>query len=145
MEKEGETMTEGSHSPERSRRGNAEANPERLGTVVNNKQPVPTLAKDNQGEGQDGAGAPPSPPWAFVVVVIAIVCVTGIFLAVWLIPTPKVFGESSQVIAVLSSTFAVIGTLVGTYFGIKTSGDARDSIERVHKSMTNDVGTKKPR
>jgi hypothetical protein len=137
-------MTEGSQAPEHSRRGSAEANPERLRTDANNKQPVGTHANDNQGDEQDGAGPSPSqPPWAFRLVFIAILCVTGIFLAVWLIPTPEVFGQSSQVIAVLSSTFAVIGTLVGTYFGIKTTGDARESLERMHKSMTKDVGTNK--
>ena len=113
-------------------------------TEGNNKEGVGTFTNNNQGDGQDGAGPPPSKPWAFWLVVIAILCVTGIFLVVWFIPTPTVFGESSQVIAVLSSTFAVIGTLVGTYFGIKSTGDARDSVERMHKSMTNDVDTNKP-
>lgn len=35
-------------------------------------------------------------------------------------------------IAVLSATFGIIGTLVGAYLGIKTSGDARDTVERVN-------------
>ena len=86
----------------------------------------------NQGNEKDGALPAQSSPWAFYVVVVAFVCVTVVFLVVWLFPTPKVFTQSSQVIAVLSSTFGIIGTLVGTYFGIKTTGDARDTVERVH-------------
>ncbi len=66
----------------------------------------------------------------------AILCVTVIFLVVWLTPSPKVFAQSSQVIAALTATFGVIGTLVGTYFGIKSSSDARDTVERVQKSTT---------
>jgi hypothetical protein len=84
-----------------------------------------------QGTEQDGAPPAKTTPWAFFVVITAFVCVTIVFLVVWLFPTPKVFTQSSEVIAVLSTTFGVIGTLVGTYFGIKTTGDARDTVERV--------------
>jgi hypothetical protein len=87
-----------------------------------------------RGSAQDGAALPQSPPWAFIVVVIAIVCVTIVFLVVWLMPAPAVFNQSSQIIAVLTATFGVIGTLVGTYFGIKTTGDARDTVERIQKA-----------
>jgi hypothetical protein len=65
-------------------------------------------------------------------VIIAFLCVTLVFLVVWLYSTPEVFTRSSQVIALLSTTFGIIGTLVGTYFGIKTTGDARATVERVH-------------
>ena len=64
--------------------------------------------------------------------IVAFLCVTLVFLVVWLYPTPETFTQSSQVIAVLSTTFGIIGTLVGTYFGIKTTGDARDTVERVN-------------
>ena len=66
----------------------------------------------------------------------AILCVTVIFLVVWLTPAPEVFTQSSQVIAALTATFGVIGTLVGTYFGVKSSSDARDTVERVQRSTT---------
>jgi len=74
--------------------------------------------------------------FSFFLVLGAILCVTVIFLVVWLAPSPKVFTQSSHVIAALAATFGVIGTLVGTYFGIKSSSDARDTVERVHKSTT---------
>ncbi len=98
---------------------------------ANPQQQKPRTGTD-QGKAEDGAPPAQSSPWAFYVVVVAFVCVTVVFLVVWLFPTPKVFTQSSQVIAVLSSTFGIIGTLVGTYFGIKTTGDARDTVERVH-------------
>jgi hypothetical protein len=101
-----------------------------------NEQPKPQEAKprtnDNQANEKDGAPPAQSTPWAFYVVIGAFLCVTVVFLIVWLFPTPKIFTQSSQVIAVLSTTFGIIGTLVGTYFGIKTTGDARDTVERVN-------------
>ncbi len=99
---------------------------------------IPT--RGTQGSGQEGEAPPQSKPWAFIVVVIAIVCVTIVFLVVWLVPTPEVFNQSSQIIAVLTATFGVIGTLVGTYFGIKTTGDARDTVERAQKAQQNQSG-----
>jgi hypothetical protein len=92
-----------------------------------------TRTDANQGNDEkDGAPPAQTTPWAFYVVVIAFLCVTLIFLVVWLYPTPGIFTQSSQVIAVLSATFGIIGTLVGAYLGIKTSGDARDTVERVN-------------
>jgi hypothetical protein len=89
-------------------------------------------AEAEQGNELDGARPAQTTPWAFYVVIIAFLCVTVVFLVVWLYPTPEIFTQSSQVIAVLSTTFGIIGTLVGTYFGIKTTGDARDTVERVN-------------
>jgi hypothetical protein len=89
-------------------------------------------AESEQGNEQDGAQPAQTTPWAFYVVIIAFLCVTVVFLVVWLYPTPEIFTQSSQVLAVLSTTFGIIGTLVGTYFGIKATGDARDTVERVH-------------
>jgi hypothetical protein len=113
-----------------------------------NEQAKPSEAKArtaaNQGNEEDGAPPAQTTPWAFYVVIIAFLCVTLVFLVVWLYPTPKIFTRSSQVIAVLSTTFGIIGTLVGTYFGIKTTGDARDTVERVNanaeKTRRNTMG-----
>jgi quinol-cytochrome oxidoreductase complex cytochrome b subunit len=116
------TMTEDRDHPEQAKPDNEQPNTQ--------QQKPPT--ETNEEKEKDGAPPAQSSPWAFYVVVVAFVCVTVLFLVVWLFPTPKVFTQSSQVIAVLSSTFGIIGTLVGTYFGIKTTGDARDTVERVH-------------
>jgi hypothetical protein len=40
------------------------------------------------------------------------------------------------VIAALSLVFTVIATLVGTYFGIKATGDARDTVENIARQTT---------
>ena len=103
-------------------------------TTVKTKggQPVTGLSKVNE---EAATGPEKSKPYAYYVVAIAIVCVALVFLAVWLVPTPEVFGQSSQVIAVLTATFGVIGTLVGSYFGIKSTGDARDTVERVQQEQ----------
>ena len=45
----------------------------------------------------------------------------------------NLFTTPDQVIAALTTAFAVIGTLVGSYFGIKASGDARSGIEEARK------------
>jgi ABC-type transporter lipoprotein component MlaA len=44
-----------------------------------------------------------------------------------------VFDEATQVVAALSSAFAVIGTFVGAYFGVKASSEARDTVEKVQR------------
>jgi hypothetical protein len=97
---------------------------------------------DNEEPEQNGQNsAPPAQtkPWSFFLVFGAIMCVTVIFLVVWLAPPPNVFTESSHAIAALTATFGMIGTLVGTYFGIKASSDARDTVERVHNKASSDA------
>jgi hypothetical protein len=58
-----------------------------------NEQPKPQEAKprtdDNQANEKDGAPPAQSTPWAFYVVIGAFLCVTVVFLVVWLFPTPK--------------------------------------------------------
>jgi len=48
------------------------------------------------------------------------------------------FENATDVTTVLSSLFAVVGTVVGAYLGIKTSGDTRDTMqgaaERAHET-----------
>jgi hypothetical protein len=73
-----------------------------------------------------------SGPLAYRLVLTAILCVSGMFVVVMAIfGFLGVFDEATQVVAALSSAFAVIGTLVGAYFGIKASSEARDTVERV--------------
>ena len=42
-----------------------------------------------------------------------------------------VFDEPDQVLAAFASLFGVIGTLVGTYFGVKASNDARQGAQEL--------------
>ena len=48
------------------------------------------------------------------------------------------FKNATDVTTVLSSLFAAVGTVVGAYLGIKTSGDTRDAaqgeVERAHET-----------
>jgi hypothetical protein len=39
------------------------------------------------------------------------------------------FENATEVSTMLGSLFAVVGTVVGAYFGIKTSGDTRDKMQ----------------
>ena len=50
-----------------------------------------------------------------------------------------VIKDYAQVDAALTSAFGIIGTLVGAYFGIKSSNDARDTVENVHSKTTGAV------
>ena len=69
---------------------------------------------------------------AYRLVLTAILCVSAMFVVVMAIfGFLRVFDEATQVVAALSSAFAVIGTLGGAYFGIKSSSEARDTVERV--------------
>ena len=51
------------------------------------------------------------------------------------------FDDPAQVIAALSLVFTVIATLVGTYFGIKATGDARDTVENIARQTTDAAAT----
>ena len=75
-----------------------------------------------------------SGPLAYRLVLTAILCVSTMFIVVMAIfGFLKVFDEATQVVAALSSAFAVIGTLVGAYFGVKASSEARDTVEKVQR------------
>ena len=44
-----------------------------------------------------------------------------------------IFKEPSDVLQGLSLTFGIIGTLAGTYFGIKSSNEARTQVDRARQ------------
>jgi hypothetical protein len=88
-----------------------------------------------QGQVVGSRGEYRSPPYAFWLVVTAIGAVVLIFVLsmVFFGLVRNLFTTPDQVIAALTTAFAVIGTLVGSYFGIKASGDARSGIEEARK------------
>jgi hypothetical protein len=89
---------------------------------------------DPETKGQKGAVPAEIGPLAYRLVVIAVLCVTFMFIVVMVVfGLLRLFAEATQVVAALSSAFAVIGTLVGAYFGIKSSSEARNTIETVHR------------
>ena len=70
--------------------------------------------------------------WAYRLVLGSVVGVILAFLIVMLIlALLGVFNDRNvpHVSAALSSLFGIVGTLVGTYFGIKSSSEARGSLE----------------
>jgi hypothetical protein len=79
-------------------------------------------------------------PLSYRLVVIAILCVSALFIVVMLFFGWRgVIKDDAQVVAALTSAFGIIGTLVGAYFGIKSSNDARDTVENVHSKTTGAV------
>jgi hypothetical protein len=79
-------------------------------------------------------------PLSYRLVVIAILCVSTLFIVVMLFFGWRgVIKDDAQVVAALTSAFGIIGTLVGAYFGIKSSNDARDTVENVHSKTTGAV------
>ena len=90
---------------------------------------TPEMNKSSDLIDSSGSG-----PLAYRLLLTAILCVSVMFVTVMMIfGFLGVFNEATQVVAALSSAFAVIGTLVGAYFGIKASSEARDTVEKVQR------------
>jgi hypothetical protein len=66
-----------------------------------------------------------SPPYAFLVVVVALTLASIVFVIVML-TFREVFAEAALVTTALSTLFGIFGTVVGAYFGIKSSSDTFD-------------------
>lgn len=64
-----------------------------------------------------------------IVVSLGIVAVVIAFLITMLF-SADLFQKTNQVLAILTALFGVIGTLVGTYFGIKASSDATHTAQQ---------------
>jgi len=70
----------------------------------------------------------------FLVVVIGILAALTGFLVAFPLLANEVFTEPTQVLALLSALFGAIVGLVGTFFGIKTSADARRDAKELASS-----------
>jgi hypothetical protein len=68
------------------------------------------------------------PAYGFWLATITLVLVSLVALIAMLI-FKGVFENATAVTTVLSALFTIIGTVVGAYFGIKTSGDTRDKLQ----------------
>ncbi len=68
------------------------------------------------------------PAYGFWLATITLVLDSLVALLAMLI-FQDVFQNASDITTVLSSLFTVVGAVVGTYFGIKTSGDTRDKLQ----------------
>jgi hypothetical protein len=67
----------------------------------------------------------------FFVVVLGIMTALIGFLVTFPLVVSNVFSEPTQVIALLSALFGTIVGLVGTYFGVKSSSDARQGAQNL--------------
>jgi hypothetical protein len=67
----------------------------------------------------------------FFVVIIGILVVLSGYLVAFPLLVTEVFTEPTQVLALLSGLFGTVVGLVGTFFGIKTSSDARQDAKNL--------------
>ncbi len=79
----------------------------------------------------------------FFVVALGILTALVGFLVAFPLLVGRVFDDPTQVLALLSALFGTIVGLVGTYFGVKSSSDARAGAEKV-AALASGVGTTAP-
>jgi putative Mn2+ efflux pump MntP len=82
---------------------------------------------DEQGR-ENTEGPQQGKPWGFYLVLAAIVLVTVVF-SVTMVFIGEEIRDPATAIGAMTATFAVIGTLVGTYFGIKAGLDGQDKVK----------------
>jgi len=73
----------------------------------------------------------------FFVVIFGILAALIGFLVAFPLLVSEVFRDPTQVLALLSALFGTIVGLVGTFFGIKTSSDARDDAQKLARAAIN--------
>jgi hypothetical protein len=83
---------------------------------------------NGRGQQSTGEGAQQKPPYGFYLVLAAIVVVAIMYsVTILLIGDDKRTPET--VFGAMAASFTVIGTLVGTYFGIKAGLDGQDKLK----------------
>jgi hypothetical protein len=92
----------------------------------------PGASQVGQGSPQDTKKGPAdtekNAAYGFWLATITLVLVTLVALLAMLI-FKDVFQNVTDVTTILGALFTVVGTVVGAYFGIKTSGDTRDKLQ----------------
>src|SRR5215217_1459855 len=97
----------------------------------------------NQAGQPSGRASGESTPFAYRLVLFSVLGVIAAFLVVMLaFAAFGIFkeGDAANAAAALSALFGIIGTLVGAYFGIKTSSSAQD-ILRDQATATTEAAT----
>ena len=85
--------------------------------------------EDRRGQQQGaGEGAQRGTPWGFFLVLAAIV-VVAVMYSVTIFFLEPADRTPETVFGALAASFTVIGTLVGTYFGIKAGLDGQDKLK----------------
>jgi hypothetical protein len=91
--------------------------------------------KEDQQNQQKGHAPQPESAWAYRLVVAAILGLTIAFVGTMVVLSrlgvfnPSNPSNAANFTAALGAYFAVVGTLVGAYFGIKASSDAQSRVE----------------
>ena len=80
----------------------------------------------------------------FFVVVLGILTALVGFLVAFPLLVSGIFDDPTQVLAILSALFGTIVGLVGTFFGVKTSADARQGIQDLASSTIAGDTTQRP-
>ena len=84
------------------------------------------LAENDQGYESAAEGPQSGKPWGFFLVLAAVVVVAVMYL-VTMFSIPNI--PPATAIGAMSGALALIGTLVGTYFGIKAGLDGQDKVK----------------
>jgi hypothetical protein len=98
------------------------------------------LVNNEQGQGNT-VGPQQSRPWGFWLVLAAIILVTVVYSVTMLTIGEKIQSPATA-IGAMTAAFAVIGTLVGTYFGIKAGLDGQ---EKTKETLSRAIGEREDR
>jgi len=83
----------------------------------------------NDEQGHQSIDSPQrSRPWGFWLVLAAIVMVAIVY-SVTMLTIGREIRTPATALGAMTAAFAVIGTLVGTYFGIKAGLDGQDKVK----------------
>jgi hypothetical protein len=94
---------------------------------------------DGEREQRYTEGTPkPGIPWGFVLVLAAIVVVAIVYSVSIYALALKNNLTAETVFGAMAACFTVIGTLVGTYFGIKAGLDGQDKVRQTLDRATDD-------
>jgi hypothetical protein len=81
---------------------------------------------------------------SFFVVALGIVVVLIGFLVTFPLVISGVFNDPTQVLALMTALFGTVAGLVGTYFGVKASSDARQGLQEQVRQTLPGGGTPPP-
>jgi len=100
-------------------------------TTRPDKQPTRTVSTNTQGNATQKTSTPetPSRPYNFILALVVVLLATIIFGIVMAL-FRDTFKEAALVTTALSTLFGIFGTVLGAYFGIKSSNDTSDKARR---------------
>ncbi|MDQ4043783.1 MAG: hypothetical protein M3118_08210 [Actinomycetota bacterium] len=100
--------------------------------------------EDNQERRQNAEGSQRSTPWGFWLVLTAIMMVAVVYSVTMIFVGEKIQNPATA-IGAMTAAFAVIGTLVGTYFGIKAGLDGQEKVKETVASAARDEERRRDR